>query len=297
MHRTTHRARKVGDHPSAPAPDLVTKEPEVTGDPAANRAFGDDSSLGSPPTVGDRGHLDHGRITVDDTHQRRVIQVHRSSVLHESRHTLVRPAARTDDTGTCAERNPTQIERHRSVAAEGMSPLSRRTRHTNDCDEYAGEQLGTLFGVGRDLLPNLFGICFAAYLCGPLEEAILPLDHRCQGGPSPPLKVVEACRGVGMPPRCAWRRGAGTFPTTSTWIPLEPPGPGLTGRFRFGINRASQHRRCRCSAWPRVRQCARGRLSFGRKRQEGGGGGGHSSGRVSGQSEGDGARDARTDSR
>jgi len=138
MNWAVDRAGKVGNDASSPAPDLVAEEPEVSCGSAADRTFGNDSSLGPLPRVADGGHLDHGRITIDDRYQCRVIQVMSRTVLHQGRHSLVRPAARAYDVGTCTQRNPVQIERCRSVTAEGRSPLHRcprRTCHKNDCDE------------------------------------------------------------------------------------------------------------------------------------------------------------------
>ena len=129
MNWAVDRAGKVGNDASSPAPDLVAEEPEVSGGSAADRAFGNDSSLGRSPRVGDGGHLDHGRITIDDRYKCRVVQVMSRSVLHQGRHTLVRSATRAYDVGTCTQRNPVQIERCRSVtAARGIPPPSVPTK-------------------------------------------------------------------------------------------------------------------------------------------------------------------------
>src|SRR4249920_133469 len=116
MHRAVDRAVEVGNHATAPTPNLITEQPEPSSGPPPNCAFGDDTPLGSSHGIGNGRHLDHERNTIHDRYEGGVKQATGGPALCECQEPFVSPSARAYDTGACAQGNPVEVECRRAVA-------------------------------------------------------------------------------------------------------------------------------------------------------------------------------------
>ena len=107
-HGTRDSESDVRDDAVSPSADLVPEQPEAPSKFRSDRTFHHDpASL--PETIGDGGLFDHEAAIRSGDHERRVIQVARTSSLHTCGDRLEQPSAESHDVLPRAQRDPVEI--------------------------------------------------------------------------------------------------------------------------------------------------------------------------------------------